>query len=133
MFGLPDKVARLMAAVQLSFLTVSFSGSLLWGQEPRQPDAVQEAQRVASVRHQAQQRKSAHDRSTIFEAPNPKPNAPVTNDQPKQGKITGFDFYRDPLNADRPRQSPDEITKLESANKPKVMALSALRKPALQA
>src|SRR4051794_17893455 len=115
MFGLPQKVARLMVAVQLGCLPVPFSGSLLWAQEPRQRDAVQEAQRVASVTAtRPEQRKSDHDRSTVFEAPNAKPNSPVTNDQPKQGKITGFDFYRDPLNADRPMQSPDEITKLES-------------------
>src|SRR5690242_13766618 len=121
MFTVPARVARILAAVQLGCLTVPFSGSLVWAQQPPQRDAVQEAQRVASVpATRPEQRKSDHDRSTVFEAPNAKPNSPVTNDQLKQGKITGFDFYRDPLNADRPMQSPDEITKMESASKPQV-------------
>src|SRR6478609_652276 len=122
MLKLPGKVTRLMAAVQLAGLTLPFSGSLLWAQQPPQRDAVQEAQRVASApATRPEQRKSDHDRSAVFEAPNAKPNSAATNDQPKQGKITGFDFYRDPLNAERPMQSPDEITKMETADKPKVM------------
>jgi len=46
----------------------------------------------------------------------------VTKGQPKQGKISGFDFYRDPLNADRPNQPPEEIVQKEIANKPAVVA-----------
>ena len=42
--------------------------------------------------------------------------------QPKEGKISGFDFYRDPLNADHPQQSPEEIMQKEITNKPNVMA-----------
>jgi hypothetical protein len=53
---------------------------------------------------------------------NAKPSSPATNDQPKAGKISGLDFYRDPLNADRPNQPPEEIVQKESANKAAVMA-----------
>jgi hypothetical protein len=42
--------------------------------------------------------------------------------QPKEGKISGFDFARDPLNADVPHQDPAEIMAKEIANKPNVMA-----------
>src|SRR5262249_55526710 len=35
--------------------------------------------------------------------------------------VSGFDFYRDPLNADQPNVNPAEIVKKESANKPNVM------------
>ena len=51
-----------------------------------------------------------------------RPSSPVFEDQPKEGRISGFDFYRDPLNADKPNQDPGEIVKKESANKAKVMA-----------
>ncbi|MCC6589712.1 MAG: cytochrome B6 [Bryobacterales bacterium] len=89
---------------------------------PPAKDAVMEAQRPRAVTAtRPEQQKSEHDRSGAFDARNAKPNSTVTNDQPKQGKITGFDFYRDPLNADRPMQNPDEIVKMETANKPKVM------------
>ena len=54
-------------------------------------------------------------------SPKAQPISPVLSTQPKQGKISGFDFYRDPLNADHPFQSPEEIMKKEMANKPAVM------------
>jgi len=46
----------------------------------------------------------------------------VFKDQPDEGKVKGFDFYRDPLNAMRPNQPPGEITQQDIADKPKVMA-----------
>jgi len=39
----------------------------------------------------------------------------------KMGKVSGFDFYRDPLNADQPNVNPADIVRKESANKPNVM------------
>lgn len=64
---------------------------------------------------------SSHDRSDQFKAADAEPSSPVFRTQPKEGKNSGFDFYRDPLNSDRPNQSPDEIMRELSANKPKVM------------
>jgi cytochrome c peroxidase len=88
----------------------------------RQRDAVAEAQRPASAEaKRVEQNKSPHDRSPVFDARNAPQNSTDARQQPKQGRISGFDFYRDPLNADKPNQSPEEIMKLEIANKPKVM------------
>src|SRR5262249_20757793 len=37
------------------------------------------------------------------------------------GKTSGFDFYRDPLNAEKPLVEPDELMKKDMANKAKVI------------
>ncbi|OYW26749.1 MAG: cytochrome B6, partial [Chthoniobacter sp. 12-60-6] len=50
----------------------------------------------------------------------PPVNAAV-KDQPKEGAITGFDFYRDPLNADKPMQTLGEIMTADKRDKPAVM------------
>jgi len=86
-------------------------------------DAVMRAQEpVAASIKRPEQQKTAHDRSDAFSALRAKPSSPDFKTQPKEGKITGFDFYRDPLNADRPFQSFDEIMQKESANRSKVKA-----------
>lgn len=96
-----------------------------WAQNNRTPpprDAVAEAQRPAAVPiARVEQRKTEHDRSTVFDARNAPPSSPEFREQPKQGRVSGFDFYRDPLNADKPYQNPEDVMKLEMANKPKVM------------
>ena len=90
---------------------------------PPPPDAVAQAQQASPVPvTRPEQWKTEHDLSDVFKATNAKPSSPVTKDQPKEGKISGFDFYRDPLNADHPFQSPEEIMQKEIANKPAVMA-----------
>jgi len=68
-----------------------------------------------------EQKKSAHDQADVFKAQKAPPVSPVLADQPKRGSITGFDFYRDPLNADRPFTTLDEIMSKESAARPQVM------------
>jgi cytochrome c peroxidase len=97
-----------------------------WAQTPAarpQRDAVAEAQQPSQVKAtRPEQQKSPHDRSDLFDDTKAPPSSPVFSTQPKQGKISGFDFYRDPLNADRPSQPPEEIVKKETANKPNVMA-----------
>lgn len=85
-------------------------------------DAVAEAQEPRTVPiERPEQRKTEHDRSEIFEVQKARPSSPAFLNQPKDGKISGFDFYRDPLNADKPYQEPEQIMKKEMANKPKVM------------
>jgi len=104
-------------------LVFCFVLSLLAQQRPASTDAVVRAQQpspVAATR--PEQTKTPHDLSDVFQAGNAPPSSQVTKGQPKQGKITGFDFYRDPLNADRPNQPPEEIVQKETANKPAVMA-----------
>jgi cytochrome c peroxidase len=86
-------------------------------------DAVAEGQTTRQVTvDRPEQKKSAHDRSLAAKAPQAEPSSPVFKTQPKEGKITGFDFFRDPLNAERPKQTLDEIIQKESANKQGVMA-----------
>jgi cytochrome c peroxidase len=87
------------------------------------PDAVKEAQTPKPVpASRPEQRKTEQDQPGKFDARNAPPSSPVFKNQPKEGKISGFDFFRDPLNADRPFQTFDEIMQKESAAKPKVMA-----------
>jgi len=89
----------------------------------RSPDAVEAAQRPEEPSaNRVEQQQSEHDQADIFGAQNASPASPVFQDQPKQGKISGFDFYRDPLNADQPFTTFEEVKENESAAKPDVMA-----------
>jgi cytochrome c peroxidase len=86
------------------------------------PDAIQEAQTPRQVpATRPEQQLSQHDRSDVFKAPNAPPASPAFKDQPDEGKILGFDFYRDPLNAKQPMQTFEEIMKLDKAAKAGVM------------
>lgn len=53
--------------------------------------------------------------------PNRCPSPGRSKGQPKDGRITGFDFARDPLNAPKPFTTLAEVMKMESEQKPKVM------------
>src|SRR5207248_3317218 len=64
----------------------------------------------------------APDPKDRLAAPNAKPSSPAFADQPDKGKVEGFDFFRDPLNAKKPMQTFDETMKADVADKPKVMA-----------
>jgi cytochrome c peroxidase len=86
------------------------------------PDAVLEAQTPGEVRAtRPEQRKTEHDRSGVFDDKNARPSSTAFEDQPDKGKILGFDFYRDPLNAEKPMMTFEEIMKADVAEKPKVM------------
>ena len=85
-------------------------------------DAVADAQTSRDVPvTRPEQRKNEHDQSNVFSAANATPSSPVFENQPDKGKISGFDFYRDPLNAKRPMQTFEEIMKADVADRPKVM------------
>jgi cytochrome c peroxidase len=109
-------------------LALVLSGFTVLAQQPGAPpaprDAVAQAQQgpqtTSSTR--PEQRKTEHDSSNIFDAAQAPPSSTAFQDQDKQGKNSGFDFYRDPLNADKPNANPDEIMKALVAAKPKVMA-----------
>jgi cytochrome c peroxidase len=99
---------------------------LAWRQNPNQPpaprDAVVDAQQTSAVANERpEQQKTAHDNSNVFDSQNAKPSSPVFQGQPAQGKNSGFDFYRDLLNSDRPMADPDEIVRRLSADKARVM------------
>jgi cytochrome c peroxidase len=102
-----------------------FAPALAQDAPPKQarPDAVEAAQMPETVPiERVEQKKTPHDRSDVFNANRANPSSPVFGNQPKQGKISGFDFYRDPLNADKPFQEPTAIMKKEMENKAAVMA-----------
>lgn len=68
-----------------------------------------------------EQKKSEHDKSGIFAATQAKPNSTALEQQPDAGKVLGFDFYRDPLNAKKPMVTFDDVMNSDVADKPKVM------------
>ncbi len=86
------------------------------GAHPRDPAAeATNAQPVAAERPEQQQ--TEHDTSGAFDWKKPAPLTPALKDQPNGGRITGFEFSRDPLGADQPFQTFDEVMKKESAAK----------------
>jgi len=107
---------------------VLLSGGLAFaGADPPKPepprDAIMEAQTPRGAPPtRPEQQKTEHDRTVGDAARKPPPASPVFKDQPKEGKITGFDFFRDPLNAERPFQTLEEIMAKETAARPGVMA-----------
>lgn len=91
---------------------------------PVPKDAVEAAQTTQSTSSsRAEQTKTPHDDSDKFAAPNAKPLTPALASQPQAGKVTGFDFFRDPLDAKKPMQTFEETMQADVAAKPKVMAL----------
>jgi cytochrome c peroxidase len=85
-------------------------------------DAIQEAQTVhATPIERPEQKLTDHDNSSVFSATQASNSSQQFKHQPDKGQVTGFDFYRDPLDAQKPMQSPDEIMRAEIADKPKVM------------
>src|SRR3954469_14968168 len=69
-----------------------------------------------------EQKVTEHDRSPVFDITKPAPITMDLKNQPKMGRITGFDFARDPLNSDKSFTTFDEVMKKESAAKGQVMA-----------
>src|SRR3954470_24844131 len=105
--------------------------SKLQPQNPNQPaaqrravaDAVQDAQTPRAVEeHRPEQKKTERDQPARFKADQAMPSSQALKDQPDQGKVFGFDFYRDPLNAKKPMEKPENITAKDIADKPGVMA-----------
>ena len=85
-------------------------------------DAVQEAQTSRAVaKTRPEQQKNQHDGSDLFNATNAQPSSTAFKNQPDEGKILGFDFFRDPLNAKKPMTTFQEVYQKDVADKPKVM------------
>jgi len=100
---------------------VSTGSKLQAVQRPK--DAAADAtavQKVATERPEQQQ--TAHDRSEVFDWRQPAPLSPALKGQPKEGRISGFDFSRDPLNADEPMTTFEAVMKKEVAQRPSVMS-----------
>jgi cytochrome c peroxidase len=92
------------------------------GSAPRVNDAVQDAQTPRDVPVvRPEQKKSEHDRSSVFAPSNAQPITPALKPQPQGGATTGFDFARDPFDAKKPMQTFEETFKADVAAKPEVM------------
>jgi cytochrome c peroxidase len=86
------------------------------------PDAVQEAHTPREApAERPEQQKNEHDQSGVFAATAAPPSSTALKTQPDEGKVKGFDFSRDPLNAKKPMQTAEETMKQDVADKPKVM------------
>lgn len=92
--------------------------------KPEKHDAVQDAQSVQAPSNSAKEhKKNEHDRSEVFL---PSKTVPITQDLNQQidkGKVTGFDFSRDPFNAQKPKQTFDEVMKKDVAERDDVMKM----------
>ncbi len=86
------------------------------------PDAIASAQEQRDVPvERPEQKKSEHDRSDVFKAPNSPPASEALKDQPQDGRRTGFDFYRDALGTHVPMTPFEEVMKADVAMKPKIV------------
>ena len=90
------------------------------GQPVRDPGAEAVTARPAEG-DRPELKQTEHDKSDKFDWKKPAPLTPALKDQPNGGRITGFEFSRDPLGAEKPFQTFDEVMKKESGQKPKVM------------
>jgi len=110
-----------------------FAGSVLLIALPAGPDKPKKTEKVrdpaadaTAVREvpieRPEQQLTEHDKADVFDPAKPAPITPALKKQPNQGRITGFDFARDPLGAPKPFTTFEEVMKKESAAKAKVMA-----------
>jgi cytochrome c peroxidase len=126
---------RIQLAAAVGILLTSFTLVVWSGQESkkeakdpapkgRPKDIVEDAQTPQPAKtDRPEQQKSRHDQSDMFAAPKAMPITPALAGQPQEGKITGFEFYRDPLDAKKPMQTFEETMRADVAAKPKVMAM----------
>jgi cytochrome c peroxidase len=119
-----------LAAIFLAGFAAGSLGLFAFSQEAdRKPtskgtapqDAIVEAQTPKEVPiERPEQKKTAHDLSDIFTNKRALPSSDALVNQPENGGMTGFDFYRDPLGAMRPGMTFDEVYKAAVVAKPKV-------------
>src|SRR5205085_8631021 len=88
----------LAVVVAVSLLTLGITAVEGQRQPAPEPDAVQEAQPPG----RGTAAPPSPDPKDPLAARNARPSSPAFADQPDKGKIEGFDFFRDPLNAKRP-------------------------------
>jgi cytochrome c peroxidase len=92
---------------------------------PTQGRPIDPAQEAVTTRKVSQtrpeQKIGEHDRSSIFAPARPAPINDSLKEQPKEGRLLGFDFARDGLNTPQPFTSFEEIMQTESQARPQVM------------
>ena len=112
----------LLAAGLVLTATESWTQSQKTSDRKVPPDAVMEAQTPRDVpKTRPEQQMNQHDQSDLFSATKADPSSTAFTRQPDQGKMLGFDFYKDPLNAKKPMMTFEEIYQADVADKPKVM------------
>jgi cytochrome c peroxidase len=90
--------------------------------QPAPHDAISDAQTPRPVpAERVEQQKTQHDRSPMFSAGQAPDSSTAFEQQPEKGRINGFDFYRDPLNAKKPMETFEAIMKADVAARPGVM------------
>jgi cytochrome c peroxidase len=115
------KVGSLVVLAACAAVLVFFTSSGVEGQRASSNpvrDAIMEAQAPPA----SPPAPAPGDRSDRFAPAQAEPSSSVLETQPDKGQATGFDFYRDPLNAARPMQTFEETMKADVADKAKVMA-----------
>jgi len=84
-------------------------------------DAVEDVQTPRAPRSpRPELKQNEHDQSDIFSALQAPRVSNAVKPQANEGRMAGFDFARDPLNATRPGEPAEEITKRETAARPAV-------------
>ena len=84
-------------------------------------DAIMKAQTSPqTVKGKQEGKPNEHDRSDLFLAPKALISSPAFKNQPDEGKILGFDFYRDALNAKKPMEAFEETMKKDMKERPSV-------------
>jgi cytochrome c peroxidase len=116
-------MSRIVYATSLALVV----GLVVWAAPARQEkpvrDPAAEAVKAQPVQEERpEQKRTEHDKSAAFDWKAPAPLNPALKGQPNEGRITGFEFSRDPLNADQPFRTFEEVMKKESAAKPNVTA-----------
>lgn len=112
----------LLAAGLVLTATESWTQSQKSSDRKVPPDAVMEAQTPRDVpKTRPEQQMNQHDRSDVFSGTKADPSSTAFKRQPDEGKMLGFDFYKDPLNAKKPMMTFEEIYQADVADKPKVM------------
>jgi cytochrome c peroxidase len=91
---------------------------------PQSPhDAIADAQTPREVPlERPEQKKTAHDRSDIFDPSKGLPTTEALTKQTDHGQFRGFDLYKDSIGAMKPGMTFDEVYKALVAAKPQVMA-----------
>jgi cytochrome c peroxidase len=118
----PIFAAGLLAGGLVLFLRDGQACGQQTGQATAPADAVAAAQTPNAVQPtRPEQQKTAHDQSGVFSADQAPASSSAFANQPEKGRILGFDFYRDPLNAKKPMESFEENMKADIAAKAAVM------------
>lgn len=87
-------------------------------------DPAERALETSESRHKRpEQRLTDHDQSKEFDPTRPAPLTKALNEQPKKGRISGFDFSRDGLNTDKPFTPFEQVKEQESQDQQKVAAM----------